>query len=170
MNKSSNAFSLGRFVLSFSIFCYISGYVLLSLKLLYVVSIGDYSFLPALKETLNNNDVEKIKLALFTILGAILGGATLGIVSLHKYSAVTKSLDIDHVWGYLMAPILSIIIGVLIFCFLQSGLFVLTGDNAVSTENFNVRIGYISLGAICSYNWDVFIIKLQRLSSRITDA
>jgi len=135
-----------------------------------VVSIGDYSFLPALKETLNNNDVEKIKLALFTILGAILGGATLGIVSLHKYSAVTKSLDIDHVWGYLMAPILSIIIGVLIFCFLQSGLFVLTGDNAVSTENFNVRIGYISLGAICSYNWDVFIIKLQRLSSRITDA
>jgi hypothetical protein len=170
MNNSSDAFSLGRFVLSFSIFCYILGYILLSLKFLYLASIGDYSFLSALKDVANANDAEKIKLALFTVFGAILGGATLGIVSLHKYSAITKNINIDHLWGYLMAPILSIIIGILIFCFLQSGLFVLTGDNAVSTESFNVRIGYVSLGAICSYNWDVFIIKLQRLSSRITDA
>lgn len=46
---------------------------------------------------------EEIKLAIFTTFGAILGGATLGITSLHKYAAVNKKLDIDHLWGYLMA-------------------------------------------------------------------
>lgn len=100
---------------------------------------------------------EEIKLAIFTTFGAILGGATLGITSLHKYAAVNKKLDIDHLWGYLMAPILSVIIGILIFCLLYSGLIILTGGSNPDTEKNSVKIGYLCMGAICSYNWDVFI-------------
>lgn len=112
---------------------------------------------------------EEIKLAIFTTFGAILGGATLGITSLHKYAAVNKKLDIDHLWGYLMAPILSVIIGILIFCLLYSGLIILTGGSNPDTENNSVKIGYLCMGAICSYNWDVFIKKLQQLSKHVSE-
>ncbi|WP_235896664.1 hypothetical protein [Yersinia vastinensis] len=93
----------------------------------------------------------------------------MSITSLHKYSAVTKTLDVDHLWGYFMAPVLSIVIGVLIFCLLYSGLMVLNGGESINAEQTSVKIGYLSLGAICSYNWDVFVMKLQKLSKHVSD-
>lgn len=170
MEKVDNSFKFGRLILSFVIFIYIISYTLLTLKFLTLAYQNDFSFLPEIHNQAQCSNDGLMTLALFTIFGAILGGSTLGIISLHKYSAVTKTLDIDHIWGYLMAPVLSVIIGILIFCFLQSGIFVLTGESGTTAMTTNVKIGYISLGAICSYNWDVFIMKLQKLSSRITDA
>lgn len=69
-----------------------------------------------------------------------------------------------------MTPILSIIIGILIFCLLYSGMMILSGgfDSGANSQN-SMKIGYLSLGAICSYNWDVFILKLQRLSSHLAN-
>lgn len=170
MEKENTDFKLGRFFLAFMIFTYVISYTLVTLKFLIMSYQGDFSFLPEINSTEVGSSDSLMTLALFTIFGAILGGSTLGIISLHRYSAIEKSLDIDHIWGYLMAPILSIIIGILIFCFLQSGIFVLTGESETINMTKNIKIGYLSLGAICSYNWDVFIMKLQKLSSRIKDA
>ncbi|HAT1593671.1 hypothetical protein P9911_025115 [Klebsiella oxytoca] len=169
MTNKSLEFNKWRFLLSFVIFLYILIYTFFTLKFLLMACQDSYSFLGSNYSIETFIDEGKVKLALFTIFGAILGGATLGIISLHKYSAVSKDLDIDHLWGYLMAPVLSLIIGILIFCFLQSGLLVLTGDTKNIDVTINIKIGYFSLGAICAYNWDVFIIKLQKLSSRISD-
>lgn len=131
---------------------------------------GDYGFLDNLIHPSDSFVAnEEIKLAIFTIIGALFGGATLGITSLHKYSAVTKTLDIDHLWGYLMAPMLSIVIGILIFCLLYSGLMVLNGGASINAAQTSVKIGYLSLGAICSYNWDVFVMKLQKLSKHVSE-
>lgn len=163
-------FSGWRLLLSFVIFIYIMIYTLFSIKCFFLSWAGDYGFLNNLihpSDSLIAN--EEIKLAIFTVLGALFGGATLGITSLHRYSAVTKTLDIDHLWGYLMAPILSIVIGILIFCLLYSGLMVLNGGASINAGQNSVKIGYLSLGAICSYNWDVFVMKLQKLSKHVSD-
>ncbi len=163
-------FSGWRLLLSFVIFIYIMIYTLFAIKYFFLSWSGDYGFLNDLihpSDSLIAN--EEIKLAIFTILGALFGGATLGITSLHRYSAVTKTLDIDHLWGYLMAPILSIVIGILIFCLLYSGLMVLNGGASINAGQASVKIGYLSLGAICSYNWDVFVMKLQKLSKHVSD-
>ncbi|MEW5118747.1 hypothetical protein QWY69_021325 [Klebsiella aerogenes] len=159
-----------RFLLSFVIFVYIMTYTLFSIKYLFLSWAGDYAFLNDLIHASDSFVAnEEMKLAIFTIIGALFGGATLGITSLHKYSAVTKKLDIDHLWGYLMAPILSIVIGILIFCLLYSGIIVLNGGASINTAQTSVKIGYLSLGAICSYNWDVFVMKLQKLSKHVSD-
>jgi len=163
-------FSGWRLLLSFVIFVYIMTYTLFAIKYLFLSWAGDYEFLNNLihpSGSLVAN--EEIKLTIFTIIGALFGGATLGITSLHRYSAVTKTLDIDHLWGYLMAPMLSIVIGILIFCLLYSGVMVLNGGASINAGQTSVKIGYLSLGAICSYNWDVFVMKLQKLSKHVSD-
>ncbi len=168
-NTGTN-FSWGRLVLSFVLFTYIMAYTIVILKYLFLSWSGDYSFLSHLLNSATSSHVsEHVKLATFTIIGAMLGGSVLGITSLHKYSAITKDLDIDHIWGYLMAPVLSVVIGILIFCFLYSGLMVLSGGTNIDAEQNSVKIGYLSIGAICSYNWDIFIMKLQKLSKHVSD-
>ncbi|MFB2860937.1 hypothetical protein ACE1BV_00235 [Aeromonas hydrophila] len=166
--QNENCIDKWRFILSFFLFFWIITCTLITVKCLLLTWTGDYTFLTLLLQPAGDLVIsDEIRLATFTIAGALLGGSTLSITSLHKYSAVTKTLDIDHVWGYLMAPVLSIVIGLLIFCLLYSGLMVLNGGTSVNSELSSVRIGYLSLGAICSYNWDVFILKLQRLSKHV---
>ncbi|ELU5558607.1 hypothetical protein SCB08_004638, partial [Salmonella enterica] len=105
-NPEEIPFSWGRLILAFIIFIYLMTYSFLSIKYLFLSWSGDFSFLGRILHFNNTFTVnEEIKLAIFTTFGAILGGATLGITSLHKYAAVNKKLDIDHLWGYLMAPI-----------------------------------------------------------------
>lgn len=169
-NNEKDSFNFRRFILSLVIFSYLMIYTFLTIKYLFLSWSNDYSFFDALLHFKNEINVsEEIKLAIYTVFGAVLGGATLGITSLHKYAAVTKKLDIDHVWGYFMAPMLSIIIGILIFCFLYSGLIVLTGGTDLDAGKNSVKIGYLSMGAISSYNWDVFIQKLKKLSKHVSD-
>ncbi len=106
----------------------------------------------------------------FTMLGALLGCAILGITSFHRYMAIEKTFDGDHLWGFFLAPILAIIVGLLIFALLQSGLVVLT-NQAVSAETVNptvtATLGYLAIGGIAGYNWDVFVKKLQELSANV---
>ncbi|WP_272575812.1 hypothetical protein [Providencia sp. PROV273] len=163
------SFSIWRLFLSLIIFMYIMGYTLFTIKYLFLSWNGDYTFLNNLIHQSNDFVInDEIKLVIFTIIGALLGGITLSITSLHRYSAVTKTLDIDHIWGYLMAPILSSVIGILIFCFLYSGLMILNGGDIIDSGKNSVKIGYLSLGAVCSYNWDVFVMKLQKLSKHVS--
>lgn len=108
-----------------------------------------------------------INLLLFTVLGAISGGAILNIISFHKYFSVEKSFDIEYFWGFFFTPILSTIVGIIIFALVQGGLLVLSGSLESSTESINSALGFTAIGCIAGYNWDVFIKKLQELSKVI---
>ncbi|MGF1746630.1 hypothetical protein [Vibrio minamisatsumaniensis] len=103
---------------------------------------------------------------LFTQVGAVLGGALLAIVSFHRYQAIEKAFDKDHLWGFLFSPLLALIIGTLAFAIIQSGLVVLSGG-LDTKDHYTATLGYLSIGGIAGYNWDVFIKKLKDLSKNI---
>jgi len=106
-----------------------------------------------------------IYLLLFTALGAILGGAILNIISFHKYFSVEKSFDIEYFWGFFFTPILSAIVGIVVFALVQGGLLVLNGSLDNASPSINSALGFSAIGCISGYNWDIFIRKLQELSS-----
>ena len=147
------------------IFLYIATYCLFSIKYLLMAWSGDFAFLGLLLNDYSTLvDNKSLVLVIYTVLGAILGGAVLGITSLHKYSCQAKTFDVDHLWVYLLAPLLAAVIGILTYCFLQSGLLILTGsinDNANTTM---VMVGYTGAGAAGAYNWEMFIKKLRHMS------
>lgn len=106
----------------------------------------------------------------FTMIGALLGCSILGITSFHRYVAIEKSFDNDHLWGFILAPILAVVVGLLIFALLQSGLVVLTNQATSSTLNtpsVTATFGYLAIGGVAGYNWDVFVKKLQELSANV---
>ena len=103
----------------------------------------------------------------FTMLGSVLGSALLGIISFHRYKAVEKAFDPDHLWGFIFSPLLAIIIGILAFAIIQSGLVVLSGQMSTSTNQDNATLGYLAIGGVTGYNWDVFVKKLQELSKSV---
>lgn len=104
---------------------------------------------------------------MFTMTGALLGSAILGIISFHRYYAIEKSFDGNHIWGFLFSPLLALIIGALFFALLKSGLVVLSGNNSEVTEPLSASLGYFSIGGIVGYNWDVFVKKLEELSKNL---
>ncbi len=104
------------------------------------------------------------------MIGAVLGCSILGITSFHRYVAIEKDFDCDHIWGFLLAPLLSIVVGLLIFALLQSGLVVLTSQTTPSAFNdlsVTSTFGYLAIGGVAGYNWDVFVKKLQELSANV---
>lgn len=104
---------------------------------------------------------------MFTMVGAVLGCAVLGIISFHRYYATEKTFDNDHIWGFLFAPLLALIVGILIYAIIQSGLVVLSGDIARASDPNNASLGYLAIGGVTGYNWDVFAKKLQELSKSV---
>jgi hypothetical protein len=104
---------------------------------------------------------------IFTMVGAILGSALLGIISFHRYQAIEKSFDVDHLWGFLFSPLLALIVGILMFAIIQSGLVVLSGNLASATNPENAKLGYLAIGGISGYNWDVVVNKIQNLSKDV---
>lgn len=105
----------------------------------------------------------------FTMIGSLLGCSLLGITSFHRYVAIEKKFDADHLWGFFLAPLLAVVVGLLIFSLLQSGLVVLTNQTVHSEPIASVTatFGYLAIGAVSGYNWDVFIKKLQELSANV---
>lgn len=104
---------------------------------------------------------------MFTCTGALLGVSILNIISFHKYVAIEKNFDIDHVWGFLFSPLLALTIGAVTFGLLQAGLFVLNGNSSLKSTATIQYFGYIGFGAVAGYNWDAFINKIQNLSNNI---
>lgn len=100
---------------------------------------------------------------LFTIVGSLLGCAILGITSFHKYKAIYKPFDKDHIYGFYLAPVLAIAIGVLLYCLLNTGLLVLATE-LTPKNSFTSSLGYIAIGSIGGFNWQVFVKKLEELS------
>ncbi|MGI2141488.1 hypothetical protein [Shewanella baltica] len=100
----------------------------------------------------------------FAIIGSLLGSALLGITSFHRYKAIEKSFEVDHIWGYFFLPVLALVVGILVFALIQAGLFVLAGNVSSEKSPESATLGYLAIGGVAGYNWDVFIKKLQELS------
>ncbi|GAL15050.1 hypothetical protein JCM19233_6064 [Vibrio astriarenae] len=107
---------------------------------------------------------ELIYFLLFAIIGSLLGSALLGLTSFHRYKAIEKSFETDHIWGYFFLPVLALVVGILVFALIQAGLFVLAGDISSEKSPESATLGYLAIGGVAGYNWDVFIRKLQELS------
>lgn len=106
----------------------------------------------------------QICFALYTVLGAIMGGALLSITSFHRHFSIEKKFDTDHLWGYWFTPVLSMIVGIIVYALVQSGLLVLSGTSNTQENIQTAALGYTAIGSISGYNWDIFIKKLQDLS------
>lgn len=168
MTTSNSETSWPSKLLISAIAIYISFYCFFCVKYLLMAWSKDYSFLShLLNDYTNLINNKSLVLVIYTILGSVLGGAILSITSLHKYSAQTKNFDVDHLWGYLFSPLLSTVIGILTFCFLQSGLLILTGNINDNSGSLMVILGYTAAGSVGAYNWDVFIKKLKKLSDKL---
>lgn len=163
-NKKTNSFIILSIIVSIymilyslaAIWFWFDGWMnnFASLHCLWNIS-GEYTFSPS------------VIFSLFTILGSILGGALLNITSFHRHFAIEKKFDIDHLWGFFFTPILSIIVGIIVFTLVQSGLLVLSGMSENKENISNAALGFTAIGSIAGYNWDVFIRKLQELSKLI---
>ncbi|MBF4383405.1 hypothetical protein EA848_17225 [Vibrio anguillarum] len=156
-------------LITLSIPIYIFLYVVMATWLLFDGWITNFSSLQSIW-TLSEGQSSlpsHVVFSIYTILGAILGSGLLGIISFHRYVAIEKSFDDDHVWGFLFAPLLAGIVGILIFSIIQSGLIVLSGQMSNIDNESNATLGYLAIGAITGYNWDVFVRKMQELSSNI---
>lgn len=159
-------------VFTFLVPLYIAFYTLLAFWLLIDGWISNFSSIYWVWSMTNNTTFPMmVNHLLFTILGSMLGCAVLGIISFHKYKAINKNFDPDHLCGFFLAPLLALIVGILIFAMLQSGLVVLTsGTISESQSSISASLGYLAIGGISGYNWDVFVKKLQELSKNVLNA
>lgn len=146
---------------------YIFVYSLGAIWLLMDGWISNFSSISILWTIKNDHSLPNVAVSLlFTQVGAVLGGSLLAIVSFHRYQAIEKNFDKDHLWGFLFSPLLALIIGTLAFAIIQSGLLVLTGG-LDTKDQYTASLGYLSVGGIAGYNWDVFIKKLKDLSKNV---
>lgn len=104
---------------------------------------------------------------IYTVIGALLGSALLNIVSFHRYVAIEKNFDKDHIFGFLLSPLLAVIVGILTFSILHSGIFLLSGQQVAEQDSYSAFLGHLGIGAVAGYNWDVFVKKVQSLSSQL---
>jgi len=170
-NVNNSGCSPGRLVL-IGVPIYIFLYVMMAIWLLFDGWITNFSSfqlvwsLPKGQTSLPSHVVFSI----YTILGAIIGSGVLGITSFHRYVAIEKSFDDDHVWGFIFSPLLAGSIGILIFAIIQSGLIVLAGQISSVEKESNATLGYLAIGGVTGYNWDKFIERMQELSSNILNS
>ncbi|WP_238787810.1 hypothetical protein [Vibrio furnissii] len=147
---------------------YIAIYSIGTVWLLFDGWISNFSSLHSLWSVQEGDEFPTVVVSLlFTILGAILGGTLLGVTSFHRYQAIEKSFDADHIWGFILAPLLAIAVGILSFVIIQSGLIVLSGGISDKTDSITSSLGYIAIGSISLYNWDVFVGKMKDWSKNI---
>lgn len=170
IDPNSNNRHFVYYLVVFVILCYIISVTMLSVFLLFSGWLSNFNFIFNITNSKPADGLDDmVILCLYTISGALLGGSTLSITSFHRHIIVNKCLGVDHVWGYILAPLLSTVIGILVFCLIQGGLIVFTGGDYNNSSAISAMLGYIAFGAIGAYNWDVFILKLQSLSKKIND-
>lgn len=157
-------------MLRFAIILYIAIYVLGSLWLLIEGWLNNFSslnFLWGIEQTQKMPDL--VQFAFTTALGSVLGGAILSFISFHRYVAIEKNFDDDHSWGFFLLPILSIVIGIVVFALVQGGLIILSGSLSSENSPKSAYLGFTAIGCIAGYNWDKVASQLQKLSGKLLD-
>lgn len=148
------------------IFIFTTGYAIFALWLLFDGYINSFLSLHSLWNLDTSNEIPKVfQLALFSLVGSILGCATLDIVSFHKYIAIRKVFDLDHIWGFFFSPILAAIIGLIIFALFQSGLLVFAGNFSNENSPVTAELGFTAVGFVAGYSWHDVITKFREISN-----
>jgi len=107
-----------------------------------------------------------VKFAIISIIGGILGCGTLDLVSFHKFIAIRKTFDLDHLWGYIMSPLLASMVGLLVYSLAQAGLLVLSGlpdDDYPKTA----ELGFAAIGFLSGYSWHHVIGRIRKISENM---
>jgi hypothetical protein len=102
---------------------------------------------------------------LHAMLGGILGAGVLGMVSFHRYVSMLGVFDVRHAWGYLFAPLLGAVLGLIVFALLQSGLLIFSG-NTVNQTTVVANLGYLALGFLSGFGWYSATRRIERLVTR----
>lgn len=156
--------SIARYLAIWGVLIYVCAYSIGAMWMLFQFWIGD-SFLQA--QPSPEPAMADINMGIATCLGSLLGCALLNIISFHRYVAVEKFFDLDHIYGFFLSPILAVIVGLLTFSIMHSGIFILSGSGNIQSDSFSASLGHLAIGAIAGYNWDVFIKKVQTLSNNL---
>lgn len=90
--------------------------------------------------------------ALHAMIGAVLGAGVLDILSFHKYVSIEGNFQSRHVWGYFVAPLLALVLGLIVFALLQSGLLVFAGGTQDETNEL-AQLGYLAVGFLAGFGW-----------------
>jgi hypothetical protein len=64
------------------------------------------------------------------------------------------SFNVAHGWGYLFAPLLGAVLGLVVFALVKSGLLIFSGIAAESqSPSFSANLGYIGVGFLAGFGW-----------------
>lgn len=147
------------------VFLFTTGYAIFALWLLFDGYINSFLSLNSLWSIDASSEIPKVfQLALFSLVGSILGCATLDIVSFHKYIAIKKVFDLDHIWGFFFSPILAAIIGLIVFALFQSGLLVFSGNFSNEESPVTAELGFTAVGFVAGYSWHDVITRFREIS------
>ena len=84
-------------------------------------------------------------------------------MSFHKHVSVEQDFSNAHVWGYFIGPVLAMILGIVVFALVQSGLLVF-GNGSLNSEQSNVAfLGSLSIGFLAGFGWYSATQKLRSL-------
>lgn len=138
-------------------------YISMALRLVFDGFVTDHILL---KKLLGTPAGEEKKLlfsnAAYSMLGALLGCGVYDMISFHKYVAVMKRFEKEHIWGYFFAPFLSLSLGLIVYGLLKTGLLVFTGS--VTNDNLDTaRLGYLTIGFLAGFGWYKLIQKIKKL-------
>lgn len=142
-------------------------YLTFSLWLLIDLWARDKSFITHVLSIKKENLDVTFLMALYTTVGALVGSGTLDLVSYHKYVGVNRNFQRSHIPGYFFGPWLAGTVGLIVFCLLQSGLFIFSGSQNVAVQETTVsKMAYISVGFLSGFGWMSAIEKIREIVTR----
>ena len=152
----------------FCIVAFSLSYLTFALWLLVDLWVRDKAFILSVLSIKKENLDTTFIMALYTVVGALLGSGVLDLVSFHKYSALRCDFRASHVPGYFYGPWLAGTVGLIIFCLLQSGLFIFSGgiQNIKIEETSISKVSYISVGFLSGYGWMSAVDKIHEVVTR----
>lgn len=147
---------------------YIIAYVMIALLLFVDGWIHNHSLIRSLF-TLSPDEEFPLMFssALFTCLGSILGCGVLAMVSFHNYVAYECNFQTSHIWGYFGGPLLAMVLGLIVFALLQSGLLIFSSGPPVSEQTDTTNLGYLAIGFLSGFGWYRVTKRIERLVARV---
>lgn len=107
-----------------------------------------------------------VELSVHSLIGGVLGAGVLGMVSFYKYVSMERSFELSHGWGYLFAPILGGVLGLITFALVQSGLLVFSGSIQDADRNFVSNMAFLAIGFLSGFGWYPATLKIQSLVNK----
>ena len=104
--------------------------------------------------------------SIYSMFGGILGAGVLGMVSFHQFASLEGIFDIRHGWGFLFAPFLASILGLMVFALMQSGLMIFSGTAADAETSATTNLGYLSIGFLSGFGWYPATQRINQIVSR----